>query len=86
VHGSPRRHWRAVLLGAAGASPSTAYAALVAASITVGVGECCYTTVLTARASAGFLSSPTDLDVPASPGLCGPASRKTSMDGPEGTF
>jgi hypothetical protein len=59
---------------------------LVAASITVRVGECCYTTVLTARAGGGFLSSPTDLDVPASPGSCGPASRKASMDGPEDTF
>jgi MFS family permease len=36
-----------LLVIAAGASSSTAYAALLAASITVGVGECCYTTVLT---------------------------------------
>jgi MFS family permease len=36
-----------LLVIAAGASSSIAYAALLAASITVGVGECCYTTVLT---------------------------------------
>jgi MFS family permease len=36
-----------LLVIAAGLWTSTAYAALVAASITVGVGECCYTTVLT---------------------------------------
>ena len=38
-----------LLVIAAGASPSTstAYAALVAASVTVAIGECCYTTVLT---------------------------------------
>jgi MFS family permease len=36
-----------VIAAGAGTSTGTAYAALVAASITVGVGECCYTTVLT---------------------------------------
>jgi MFS family permease len=36
-----------LLVIAAGASSSTAYAALVVASITVGAGECFYTTVLT---------------------------------------
>jgi len=36
-----------VIAAGASVSTSTAYAALIAASITVAVGECCYTTVLT---------------------------------------